>query len=203
MRVHKGLLRFTDSGLASFRLDEKGIDVHIDVEIAKERMEQILTLKAVRVHIHQLNFKLRSSMFSICAWLFRPLIRPLLRKVLERQIGLAIADFFHAANRELLFARERLRATQIADPKDLTTFIKAVAARLTPEEDPDLYTRVGIDQPGRGVFKGRYAPGSLVKTWVEEGRRAEERVDDGGEVIGAGQRGWRNEVFDLHVGMLT
>jgi len=203
MRLHSGFLRFLDTGIASLALDERGIDIHITAEVAKERLEQILTLQSVQVHIHKLNFKLRSSKFSICAWLFRPLLRPILRKVLEKQIASGIADACRAANRELLFARERLRATRIADPKDLMTFFRAIAARLTPEEDPDLYTRVGLDQPGQGVFKGVYAPGSLVKTWVEEGRRAEERVEDGAEVVGKGNEGWRNEVFDVHVGMLT
>jgi hypothetical protein len=200
LRTHAGLLRFSDSGLASFSLDERGMDIHVDVDIAHKSLEQILSVKAVRVHIHKLDFKLRSSVFSICAWIFRPLLRPLLRKVLERQIALAITDACHAANREIVFARERLRATRIADPKDIMTFIKAVAARLTPEDDPDLYSRIGIDAPSKGVFKGRYAPGSLAKLWAEQGRRAGDIVEDGAEVIGRGRTGWRNEVFDVHAG---
>jgi len=176
------------------------MDIHVDVDIAHKSLEQILSVKAVRVHIHKLDFKLRSSVFSICAWIFRPLLRPLLRKVLERQIALAITDACHAANREIVFARERLRATRIADPKDIMTFIKAVAARLTPEDDPDLYSRIGIDAPSKGVFKGRYAPGSLAKLWAEQGRRAGDIVEDGAEVIGRGRTGWRNEVFDVHAG---
>ncbi|KAG9540611.1 hypothetical protein KCU79_g18997, partial [Aureobasidium melanogenum] len=56
----------------------------------------------------------------------------------------------------------------------------------------DLYTRVGIAQPGKGVFKGKYAPGSVVKLWNEEAAHAEERIQDGSEV-----RGWRNDVFNL------
>jgi hypothetical protein len=203
MRLHTGFLRFIDSGITSFALDERGIDIHIQVEVAKERLEQILTLKSVRVHIHKLNFKLASSKFSICAWLFRPLLRPVLRKVLERQLAHAIADACRAANRELLFARERLRATRIADPKDLVTFFKAVGARLTPEDDPDMYSRVGLDQPGKGVFKGVYTPGSLVKTWVDEGQRAGERIEDGAHVGAKGTEVWRNDVFDIHTSMLT
>jgi hypothetical protein len=155
------------------------------------------------VHIHKLTYKLVSSKFSFCAWLFRPLIRPIMRKVLERQIAHGIADACRATNRELVFARERLRATRIADPKDLATFFKAVGARLVPEEDPDLYSRVGIDQPGKGVFKGIYAPGSLVKTWVDEGARAGERIEDGAHVAGKGKEEWRNDVFDIHSSMLT
>lgn len=197
LRAHKGLFRLADEGIASFELDEKGIDIHIDVEIGRERMEQILTLKAVRVHIHKLNFQLRKTKFSWFAWLFKPLLRPIIRKTMEQQVASALADLFHSANRELLYARERLRATRIADPNDLLTFFKAVAARLTPAEDPDLYTRVGVAQPGKGVFKNVYAPGSIVKVWNEEATRAGERVED----FEAG--GWRNEIFDTHVQVMT
>ena len=197
LRAHSGLFRLGDEGIASFALDERGIDIHIDVEICRERLEQILTLKAVRVHIHKLNYSFRKSKFSWLGFLFKPLLRPILRKTLESQLASALADFFHAANRELLYARERLRATRISDPDDLLTFVKAVAARLTPPEDPEMYSRVGVAQPGKGVFKGVYAPGSVVKVWNEEGARAGERVED----FDAG--GWRNEIFDTHVGLMT
>lgn len=197
LRAHSGLFRLADEGIASFALDERGIDIHVDVEIGRERLEQILTLKAVRVHIHKLNYSFRKSKFSWIGFLLKPLLRPILRKTLESQLASALADFFHAANRELVFARERLRATRIADPDDLVTFFKAVAARLTPPEDPDTYSRVGVAQPGKGVFKGVYAPGSVVKVWNEEGARAAERVED----FDAG--GWRNEIFDTHVQVLT
>lgn len=197
LRAHKGILRLADEGIAGFALDEKGIDIHIDVEIAKERLEQILTLKAVRVHIHKLNYKIRKSKFSWLGWLIKPLLRPVIRKVMEKQLASALADFFHAANREILFARERLRATRIADPNDLLTFFKAVTARLTPADDPDVYTRVGVAQPGKGVFKNVYAPGSVVKVWNEEASKAPERIEE----FDAG--GWRNAIFDTHVRSLT
>ncbi|KAK5260600.1 hypothetical protein LTR40_003873, partial [Exophiala xenobiotica] len=106
-----------------------------------------------------------------------------------------IVNGLKAMNRELVFARERLRATRIADPQDVVTFLKAVAARLSPEEDPDLYTRVGVDAPKRGVFKGVYTPGSIVKLWHEEALRAEETVEENEETGG----GWRNAIFDVNV----
>nr|POE93674.1 uncharacterized protein c32a11.02c [Quercus suber] len=193
LRAHTGILRLADEGIASFALDEKGVDIHVDVEIARERMEQMLTLKAVRVHIHKLNYTFRKSKFSWFGWLLKPLLRPIIRKTVEKQVASALSDFFHAANRELLYARERLRATRISNPDDLLTFIKAVTARLTPEDDPDLYTRIGVAQPGKGVFKGVYAPGSIVKVWNEQALQAGERVEE----FDAG--GWRNEVFDTHV----
>jgi hypothetical protein len=197
LRAHAGILRLADEGIASFQLDERGLDIHLDVEIGKEKLEKILTLKAVRVHIHKLNYQMRKSKFSFFGWLFRPFLRPVIKKVMEVQLAHAIADGIHAANRELLFARERLRATRIADPDDLKTFFKAVMARLTPDDDPDMYSRVGVAQPGKGVFKGVYAPGSVVKLWNEEAAQAGERVEE------YEQGGWRNEVFDTHTRMMT
>ncbi|KAI1472352.1 uncharacterized protein F4812DRAFT_408587 [Daldinia caldariorum] len=190
LRLHSGLFRLADKGIASFALDERGIDIHIEVEICRERLEQILTLRGVRVRVHKLNYKIHKGKLSWFSWLIKPMLRPILKSTLEAKLAKSISDMLHAANRELLFARERLRATRIIDPKDLWTFIKAVAARLVPEEDPDLSTRLGVDQPGRGVFKGVYAPGSLVKLWHEEASRAGDRI----EQFEAG--GWRNDVFN-------
>jgi hypothetical protein len=196
MRAHSGILRMTDEGIASFALDDRGIDIHVDVEICKERLEQILTLKAVRVNIHKLNYKLRKSRFSWLAWIIKPILRPILRKTMEKQLATALTDFFHAANRELLYARERLRATRVSDPNDLMTVLKAVAARLTPEDDPDLYTRVGV-KPGSGVFRNRYAPGSIVKTWNEEAMQAADKIEE------FSADGWRNDIFDAHARALA
>ncbi|KAL1881451.1 hypothetical protein VTK73DRAFT_3736 [Phialemonium thermophilum] len=192
-RLHSGIFRFVDEGIASFQLDERGIDIHLDIEIGKDRLENLLALRSVRVHIHKLNYKLRKSKFACFAWLLKPLLRPLIRKTMEVQIASAIADAIHATNRELLFARERLRATRISDPDDLRVFFKAVAARLVPPGDPDSYVRVGVTQPGYGVFEGRYAPGSIVKVWNEEAARAPQRIRENE------RDGWRNSIFDVHV----
>lgn len=191
LRAHSGLLQIADEGIASFELDEKGIDIELDIEVAKEKLESILSLRAVRVHVHKLDYTLRKSKFALAAFVFKPAIIPIIRSAIESQVSTAIADLIHAANRELLYARERLRATRIADPDDFWTFIKAVAARLVPEEDPDLYTRVGVTEPGQGVFKGVYAPGSVVKVWNEEAAQAKQRIREG-EVDG-----WRNDIFDV------
>ena len=192
LRTHSGILKLADEGIASFQLDERGIDISIDVEIGKEELEKILTLRKVNVQVHKLAYQLRKSKFSWLAWLVKPIVRPIIRKVLEKQLATAIADGLHAANRELLFARERLRATRISDPQDIRTFIKAIITRLTPAEDPDFYTAVGV-RPSEGVFKDVYAPGSIVKLWEDEARLAGERVNDN-EVRGGG---WRNEIFDV------
>lgn len=192
LRAHSGLLQVADEGIASFELDEKGIDIEIDVEIAKERLESILSLRDVRVRIHKLDYNLRKSKFAFAAFAFKPVLIPIIRKAIEVQMSTAIGDLIHAANRELLYARERLRATRIADPADMWTFIKAVAARIVPEEDPDLYTRVGVVEPGTGVFKGVYAPGSVVKVWNEEAAQAKQRIREG-----ESDQGWRNGIFDV------
>ncbi|KAI1161674.1 hypothetical protein F5B18DRAFT_627200 [Nemania serpens] len=193
LRAHSGLLRLADEGIGSIAFDERGIDVHLEVEICRERLEQILTLRGVRVRVHKLNYKLAKSKLSWLGWLIKPILRPILKATLETQLATAIADVLHAGNRELLFARERLRATRIADPQDLWTFVKAVAARLVPEDNPDLHARVGVDQPGAGVFRGVFTPGSVVKIWHDEAEMAGDRVEE----FETG--GWRNEVFDMHV----
>lgn len=195
IRGHPGLIRFADEGIASFFLDERGIDISLDMEIGHERIEQILTLRGVRVHIHKLDYQLRKSKLSWLGWLFKPFLKHLIRRSLEKTIAEGIVSTLRAANRELIFARERLRATRIAEPQDILTFIKAVLARLTPEEDPDVFTRVGVDAPKRGIFKNIYTPGSIVKLWHEEALRAEEAVAEGEERGG----GWRNDVFDTPV----
>ncbi|KAL8744791.1 MAG: hypothetical protein Q9190_003003 [Brigantiaea leucoxantha] len=195
LRAHSGIFRLADEGIASFQLDDRGIDIALDIEIGKEKLEKTLTLKAVRVHVHKLKYTLRKSKFSWLAWLIKPLLQPITRRVMQKQLATAIADGIHAANRELLFARERLRATRISDPRDVRTFVKAVLTRLTPAEDPDFYAAVGVT-PSKGIFKGVYAPGSIVKLYELEARRAGERVED------ASIKGWRNEIFDVHTNVM-
>ncbi|KAK0385964.1 hypothetical protein NLU13_7138 [Sarocladium strictum] len=190
LRLHSGLLRMTDQGLAGFYLDERGLDVMVDLEIGRDRIDQIVSLRRVRVRIHHLNYKLSKSKFSFFAWLLKPLVRPIIKAALEIKLANSISAALHTLNRELLFARERLRATRIANPDDLWTFVKAVAARLTPAPDPDVDARIGVE-PGSGVFRGRYAPGSLVQLWEEEGRAAEQRVFE------YRRDGWRNDIFDV------
>ena len=190
LQLHSGLLRMVDEGIAGFHLDERGLDINLDLEIGRDRLDKIISLRDVKVIIHHLNYTLSRSKFACLAWLLKPLIRPIVRKALEAKIASAINDGLRALNRELLFARERLRAARIADPGDFWTFLKAVAARLAPAPDPDMDMRVRV-KPGAGVFRGRYAPGSLVRVWENEGRGAEQRVYE------YERGGWRNEIFDL------
>ncbi|KAF7552715.1 hypothetical protein G7Z17_g4109 [Cylindrodendrum hubeiense] len=190
LRLHSGLLWMVDEGLAGFYLDERGVDISLDIEIGREHLEQMVVLRNVDVHIHHLNYTLSKSKFACLAWLFKPLVRPIVKKALEAKIATVITEGIHTLNRELLYARERLRATRIANPNDLWTFVRAVLARLVPASDPDVDTRVGV-KAGKGVFQGRYAPGSLIRLWEQEGRDAEQRV------LEYEREGWKNEIFDV------
>lgn len=191
VKVHSGLLRMTDQGLAGFHLDQGGIDVTLDVEIGRDRIQELVSLRSVEVRVHHLDYSLRNSRFGWVAWLLKPVLRPVLRKALEVKVAAAAEQGLRTLNRELLFARERLRATRIANPDDLLTFVRAVATRLTPAPDPDVAARVGVRPGGGDVFRGRYAPGSLVRLWEDEGLDAAQRV------LEYERGGWRSGIFDV------
>ncbi|KAL2000994.1 hypothetical protein VTN02DRAFT_2372 [Thermoascus thermophilus] len=197
IRAHAGpLFRFTDEGIASVYLDERGVDLSVDVEIGRHQLAQMFNLRAVRVHIHKLDYVVHRSRFRLLLWIVKPFLKQLVRRVLERKIAEEIVSAASTLNRELVFARERLRATRIANPPDLTTFVRAVTARLRPAPDPNVHTRVAVDAPAGGVFRGVYAPGSVVKLWHEEAARAREAIERGDESDGAGTT-WRNSIFDV------
>ncbi|PYH45829.1 uncharacterized protein BP01DRAFT_338992 [Aspergillus saccharolyticus JOP 1030-1] len=199
IRTHSGpFLRFKDEGVASFFLDKRGVDISLDIEVGRERLEQIFTLRGVRVQIHKLDYKVHRSRWKWLLWLTKPFLKHLVRRVLEKKIAEKIVQAAFALNRELVFARERLRAARIANPQDLASFVRAVLARLKALPESDVEARVGLEPPGEGVFKGVYAPGSLVKVWHQEATRAEEAIEEGDEsrtLAGT----WRNEIFDVPV----
>lgn len=186
---------FSDEGLANFALDERGIDISMDVEINPQRLGRLLALRVVRVHVHKLDYTIQNSRWSFVWWLVTPFLKHMIRRVLEKKLAEQIVSIVHTVNRELVFARERLRATRIANPPDLATFVKAVLARFQPDADPDIHTRVGVDAPDQGVFEGVYAPGSVVKLWHEEAERAQEARDSDEQVTGI-NASWRSDVFD-------
>jgi hypothetical protein len=188
LHLHSGILGLTDEGIASIRLDERGIDLSLDIEIGQDRLEKIVSLRKASVRIHHLNYTLRRSKFSFIGWLLKPFIRPIVKRALERSIASTIEDGLHTLNRELVFARERLRATQIASPEDLWTFIRAVAARLVPKPHPDIEARIGIRPE---IFRGRYAPGSLVELWEREAQDASQKIYE------YERGGWRNDIFGV------
>ncbi|KAL4874625.1 hypothetical protein BJY04DRAFT_224855 [Aspergillus karnatakaensis] len=199
LRTHKALFFYLkDQGIASFFLDKRGVDISLDVEVGRDRLEQIFTLRGVRVRIHKLDYKVHKGKWRFLIWLTKPLLKHMIRRVLEKQIAEQIVQAAFALNRELVFARERLRATRIANPHDLFTFVRAVLARLKPAPNEDIEARVGIDEPGKGVFKGIYAPGSLVKVWHEEALEAHDAIEEGEEDPGL-HRTWRNTIFDIPV----
>ncbi|KAL4889745.1 hypothetical protein BDV59DRAFT_185760 [Aspergillus ambiguus] len=199
IRAHPGpLFRFNDEGIASFYLDRRGIDISLDIEVGRERLEQVFTLRGVRVRVNKLSYKVQRSRWKWLLWLAKPFLKHLVRRVLEKKIAERIVDAAFALNRELVFARERLRAARIANPQDLVSFVRAVLARLVPAPDPDIEARIGVEPPGSGVFQGVYAPGSLVKVWHEEATRAQEAIEEGDESGGLG-RTWRNDIFDVPI----
>lgn len=190
MKLHSGMLRWTDEGLAGFHLDERGIDIALEIEVGRERLEEMVTLRNVKVDVHRLGYTLSKSRLACLAWVFKPLIRPVLRRALEVKLCSVISDSLRALNRELVFARERLRATRVAHPGDVWTFLRAVAARPMQPGDPDVEVRAGV-WPGAGVFRDRYAPGSLVQLWEREVRPTAQRVRE------YERGGWRNAIFDV------
>ncbi|KAJ5084207.1 hypothetical protein NUU61_008786 [Penicillium alfredii] len=195
-RTHTGLFfHLRDEGIGSFYLDQRGIDISLDVEVGRDRLEQIFALRGVRVRIHKLDYKLQRSKWKFLLWLTRPFLKHLIRRVLEKKIAEEIVAAAVALNRELVFARERLRAARIANPQDLATFVRAVLARLKPPSG-DVETHVSLNAPKSSVFQGIYAPGSVVKTWQEEASRAQEAIEDGDETGGLGHT-WRNDIFDV------
>lgn len=199
LRTHKLLFFYLkDQGIASFFLDKRGIDISLDVEVGRDRLEQIFTLRGVRVRIHKLDYQVHQGRWGFLIWLTKPFLKHMIRRILEKQIAESIVQASHALNRELVFARERLRAARIASPQDLFTFVRAVLARLVPAPNPDVEARVGVDAPGQGVFKGVYAPGSLVKVWHDEAQQAHDSVEEGEDTPGL-HRTWRNTIFDVPV----
>ncbi|KAK3691301.1 hypothetical protein LTR37_018707 [Vermiconidia calcicola] len=92
MRPNSAIFRVADEGLMSFALFVKGIGVHVDVEICRERLEQILTSRGVRVHIQKLHYGMRKSKFSWLSFLFKPLLRPVLRMTMEHQLADSLAE---------------------------------------------------------------------------------------------------------------
>ncbi|KAK2861417.1 hypothetical protein FQN49_004222 [Arthroderma sp. PD_2] len=185
-----------DEGIASFCLDQRGIDISCEFEVGRERLEQILALRSVRVHIHKLDYSVSKSRWSCILWAIKPLIKHMIRRYLEKMVAEKIVGFARAANRELLFVRERLRAARIADPDDFLTFVRAVMARLSGKSDPDIYTRLGFDAQKGGIFDGIYAPGSLAKAWHEEQQRADNLIERGSQISVNERSTWRNSIFD-------
>ena len=195
LKTHTLLWHMKDEGIASFYLDRRGIDITLEIEVGRGSLEQIFSLRNVRVRIHKLDYKVSQSKWKFLLWLTKPFLKHLVRRVLEKKIAEEIVGAAHALNRELVFARERLRATRIANPQDLATFARAVLARLKPA-DTDVEARIALEPPKSGVFKGIYAPGSIVKTWHDEATRAQEAIEDGDETHGLGHT-WHNDIFDV------
>jgi hypothetical protein len=198
IRAHSGLLfRFCDEGIASFYLDERGIDVSVDLEIGRDRLAHLVTLRGVRVHVHKLDYKIKRSRWKILLCLVKPFLKQLIRRSLEKKIAEFVVSMVVTINRELVYARERLRAVSIANPQDYVTFIRAVMARPQLYSNPEMHQRLAASPPESGPFKGVYAPGSIVKVWRDEAVRAHDAIERGDEGSGLGLT-WRNEIFNVN-----
>lgn len=202
IRAHSGFLfRFGDEGIGSFFLDERGIDVAVDLEVGCDRLAHLVMLRGVRVHIHKLDYKIQRSRWKFLLWLVKPFLKQLIRRTLERKIAEFVVSFVVAINRELIFARERLRAVNIANPQDYATFIRALLARPKAYVNPDVSQRIGAYPPNSGVFKDVYTSGSIVKVWRDEAERAHDLTEEGEE--GQNNDGlhltWRNDIFDVNI----
>lgn len=111
-----------------------------------------------------------------------PLLKLFLRKALER----SIAEGIHAANTELVFARERLRAVKVAKPESWIAWWRALSARWQQGE-----SNVEVGMSGTGVWSGIRGVGGLDAIWEEEGIAARDRV------VEEREGGWKNNIFDL------
>lgn len=197
MRVRTGLgCWLADEGIASFHLDESGISVDLTLEIARDGLDELVSVRHADVRVNHLDYTLSTSKLSWLAWLLKPVVRPILRQVLRSQLSSAIEDGVKALNRELVFGRERLRAARVCGPSSVWTFVRAVAARATSSSplssngNPDVSAHVGFGRPDSDIFRGRYTPGSLIKVWEEEARDADQNIFEYRE------GGWRNKIFD-------
>lgn len=201
IRAHSGLFfRFGDEGIGSFYLDERGIDISVDLEIGRDRLAHLVTLRGVRVHVHKLDYKIKRSRWKILLCLVKPFLKQVIRRSLEKKIAEFVVSMVVTINRELVFARERLRAVNIANPQDYATFIRAVLARPQIYSNPDMHQRLAASPPKSGPFKGVYAPGSIVKVWRDEAVRAQDAIERGDEGSGLGLS-WRNEIFNVNATM--
>ncbi|KAA8908196.1 hypothetical protein FN846DRAFT_898606 [Sphaerosporella brunnea] len=193
MKVHTGVWRFWDEGIVSVMMDGQGADVSLDLEFGRDRIENLIALRAVDVKLHKFDYAIKRSRFRWLVWPFKPILKPILKRILKKQMEARIAELCHFINREMVFARERLRATRVAQPASLYRFVKAVAARLGPEPSKDVEVTLGVrsSKTEDKQFENRYAPGSIVKLWEDHGETVTEVVDAGAE------GGWRNAVFEL------
>ena len=191
IKTHTGIWRFWDEGIVSVVLDGKGVDVALDVEFGRDRIENLIALRAAKIVIHKFNYKISKSRFRWLAWPFKPILKPILKRIIRKQMEQNIAELCHFINREMVFARERLRATRVARPSSVYRFLKAVCARLqaSPNEDIDVAVGIASSKAENKVFENQYTPGSIVKVWEEHGERVSDVVDVGAE------GGWKNAVF--------
>lgn len=146
MRLHGGrfplVFGMTATGVAS--IDISGLDIGIEASLRRDRVDEVVELRQAKVRVRELDYKLDAREgirgMGILAAMVKPLLRPLLRQILQRELTTAVVDAMKTANREIVYARERLRGAQAARAagegegviRDYIGITKALAARWTP-----------------------------------------------------------------------
>jgi len=121
--------------------------------------------------------------------IIKPLIiTPMIKLFLRRAIENQIKDQIRSVNRELLFARERMRAVKVADVKSWKKWFDAVKARWT---EGGSETTVGVAGSSK-YWWGIRAVGGVDYIWEDQGLAAGNRVDEARH-----ERGWKNEIFNV------
>ncbi|KAI5306122.1 hypothetical protein KEM56_002154 [Ascosphaera pollenicola] len=190
IQVHPASLlpSFVDTGIASFQLDERGIDITLDLEIARGTKDQFLLLHGVRVVIHKLDYTLQAGYkwFTIW-WLLKPFLKHMIRRLLEKKIAEEMVNLVKNLNRRILLARNCLRDSEKFDMNDAMRVLRALTVRF--DADPESEEGTATDQYRPGVFAGRHTPGGAVQIWKDETQRA---------IHESGDR-WRSAVFNAIV----
>lgn len=121
-----GFSNISDKGLMDISLGSKGFGFNIAASVAqKEDREYFFKLDKVSVSISNMSIKLRKSKHKLLFKTFKPIllreIRPILQKVLEKNIGEAFINgdsFFNDVHTEAKRAQE---SAQKNDPEDKTS----------------------------------------------------------------------------------
>lgn len=186
IQVHPSSLLppFVDAGIASFQLDERGIDVTLDLEIARGTRDQFLILHGVRVVVYKLDYTLRSeNQWYTMWWLMKPFLKHMIRRLLEKKIAEKMVEVVKNLNHRILLARDCLRDSENFDINDAMRVLRALTASFE-SENPEEAAAAEHYRPG--VFAGRHTPGGASQIWKDETQRA---------ILGSGDS-WRSAVFN-------
>ncbi|KAI5290043.1 hypothetical protein KEM54_002589 [Ascosphaera aggregata] len=179
---------FVDTGIASFQLDERGIDITVDLEFTHSPKEQLIILHGVRAVIYKLDYTLKSgNKWAIAWWLMKPFLKHMIRRLLEKKIAEDIVLAVHNLNRIVLFARTRLKGSRQFDINDATHVLRALFCNINTINYPSTEQRyVDASHHRPDVFLDCHTPGGAAQIWKDEARKASQVSSDN----------WRCAVFD-------